>query len=87
MAGANTPAPTPATKSALTPAVTPAASALGRRSANTAATAIASPTMTPAKAGSDLAITLTNPPLGTKGSEITTPGRPAGHKTVARNSA
>ena len=57
-------APTSATKSALTPAVTPAAPALGRRSANTAATAIASPTMAPAKAvnaGSDLAIDADQP--------------------------
>ena len=51
-------------KSALTPAVTPAAPALGRRSANTAATAIASPTMAPAKAvnaGSDLPLDADQP--------------------------
>ena len=58
------PAPTPATKSALTPAVTPAAPALGRRSANTAPTAIASPTMAPAmavNAGSALALDADQP--------------------------
>ena len=55
-----TSAPIPAIKSALTPA----APALGRRSANTAATAIASPTMAPAKAvnaGTDLALDADQP--------------------------
>ena len=57
---APTPAPTPATESAVTPVVP----ALGQRSATTAATAIASPTMAPAKAvnaGSDLAIDADQP--------------------------
>ena len=46
------------------------------------------PTLAPAKAvnaGSDLAIDAAQPTAGTKGSEITTPRRPAGHKSVARS--
>ena len=50
--------------------------------------AIDGPIIAPTKVlsgGSNPALDADQPPLGTKGSEITTPRRPAGHKSLARN--